>query len=139
MFIDIYSHEYVKIHGYFLSDICISCWQCKQVRGEKNSLFFWLRNSQLKRKCLKQPVPYLGKQSQLANFKWKLWYLLKENNQSQEDSPDQKSWAGRCIHWPWHSFFNCIFFHTYHCNLLIPPTTHSQPTILVGRVLNDLD
>ena len=33
-----YSHQYVKIHGYFLSDICISCGQCPHVRGEKNSL-----------------------------------------------------------------------------------------------------
>ena len=32
------SHQYVKIYGYFLSDICISCGQCPHVRGEKNSL-----------------------------------------------------------------------------------------------------
>ena len=32
------SHQYVKIYGYSLSDICISCGQCPHVRGEKNSL-----------------------------------------------------------------------------------------------------
>ena len=39
MFITYY-HIYVKIHGYFLSDICISCGQCPCVHGEKDSLVF---------------------------------------------------------------------------------------------------